>query len=445
MQIKRESSVGEIVDILEKLQVKFRVPPPFENYNTYTVNFVYKNNLYELNPGIINFFLQVENVSENITEYNYGQLTHILDSDLVDLATYIKNNLSSYIEHVYLKNQDHHNETPETVLWLLKEPGLDENQKTAIVAATDVVLALLSDVPSIFWGSIFQHYRIRPTWQNMYISFKLNQFSPFLLEWLQAPEVYNVLATEYISESEDDEVKELDEYREMLNRLMELAAISFEVKMMLANAIGYTMYDLDMAVMDEKLVKKLFPKLGFSIKTAISLKTSHTKYFHELILKNWNDFKEEFDSLDLQFTDIQELLKASLQQEQRFFVYEKQDAASLISLLQAGAKLPLEATRFPGLRMTDLELLQLKGRFGERNTILLITANLDTMSEDTVKLMLESLDGHFKKIANRQGKEVKNDGNMRFLVEALQKSGVIIASFEPKVQIIEVAYLPTSK
>lgn len=165
--------VQKLKDVILKLGVKF-VNITNSGINAELFNFVYKNDLYQINEGVIEFIIRNINPevlkNDSIVKSNY---TTILESNCPELISYIDANLNDYVGNVLLAITKNTDENEDVVIKLLNNDDIDGGNKFSIIDKENIRISDISNVEDVLlWSKILRLSKVEPAWDNMLLYFK---------------------------------------------------------------------------------------------------------------------------------------------------------------------------------------------------------------------------------------------------------------------------------
>lgn len=175
-----------VADNLLALEVKFQFPLDSQ-INKTLFDFIYINNLYELNVEMVKQVI-VEKTEEDISisDLKIANYTTILNSKCEFLINYIKENIDYYINEVFLKLENNTQESEKSLISLINNPKLDdEEQLSEIIKYQDVIFENIEDIKNPeSWINLFALNKIKPTWLNLFKYYQHHNFDEFLISYL---------------------------------------------------------------------------------------------------------------------------------------------------------------------------------------------------------------------------------------------------------------------
>ena len=147
---------------LIKLEVKFKNID--KNCTKDFLDFIFKNNLYEINENMLNLLLL--NTIDSGKQFSNKFLTIIEDERLNIMKKNIYNNFELYINGVY-GNLEKQNNDEYVIVNILRNDAIDDSIKTKIIAKETIKLKDLSKIPNDYYESILDNDLIDYNWKNV--------------------------------------------------------------------------------------------------------------------------------------------------------------------------------------------------------------------------------------------------------------------------------------
>lgn len=217
-----------VENVLLNLDVKFEIPLLDVQSNPKLFDFIYKNNLYQLNNDMIEQIIIEQTLSKNnVLNLRVANYTTIQELELVNLMEYVDNEILYYINNVYLKLGTNKSENEKYLINLLNNPKLVSVDPYDIIENQDVIFNKLDEIKNPkSWISLFALNKIKPIWLNVFKYYEEHNFDEFLIYFLNNEK-------EYIELSKSD-IKSLDFAKE--------AKDEFVIDLILTNEISNIAY-----------------------------------------------------------------------------------------------------------------------------------------------------------------------------------------------------------
>mgnify|MGYP006896948274 CR=1 FL=1 len=260
------------------------------------------NNLFEINEYMISFFIDLF-TDENIEpeKLHSSHYTALKESKCTNLIEYIKKNINIYIENVFLRIDLNTKETEETLIELLRNDDISQENKESIIKKEEVLITDINEIPEELWESLVNNYKMYPNWNNV-ISYYKNKdgIDEFLICYFNLEDNYEKLSK--VKLNKDIEISE-DFTKEISKEIVLNPEINDESFNYLINSIPYSYNRLSFEELSRKKVEIMISKRFLSF----------TKANYELL-------KESFDNLHIKF--IEEYKHRSIEKINEFEIDE---------------------------------------------------------------------------------------------------------------------------
>lgn len=298
----------KISTLLKGLEIKFdKLEKPTEETKK-TFNFVYQNNLYKINPeNILQMLLENDkNTSEeNFYRANYSEITASKSATLKD---YINQNLSEYVEKVYLKLEDNKFDNEEILVNFLNNEILKENLKTQIIQKVETKI---SDIDAIEQEEIqpilFKENKVLPNWENIVKYYRnIETLDENLISFLNYKDVYTELSKQKMPPKNDD-----FDYSSFRKELLLSEKLSLESYTNILKSNIYTRQSLAFENLDEDKIKYLVSHILEMTEDNFNRLKEYSSPLHiTLVEKYFQKFLEISEKIELEGNDILYLLKS---------------------------------------------------------------------------------------------------------------------------------------
>jgi len=154
--------------VLRELKVKFRHLASILK-NEALLDFAHKECLYEINPENIGLLLDSypRDTATTRPDHVTANYSAICSSGSEELKKYVDDNLSQYIDAVYLTMPDNVNESPEIVKRLINVETIDSEKKRQIISKQKMIFDTFADIPVDLWEYLLSNEKIRVSWVNI--------------------------------------------------------------------------------------------------------------------------------------------------------------------------------------------------------------------------------------------------------------------------------------
>jgi len=262
--------------------------------------YIYENNNYVLNQLMIEQIIYTKYVVKSDIEEDlhtkYLTTIKVLDQHK-KLIQNIENNISLYINDIFLQIKSNRNESEETIIWLLNNDKLNLEEKTKIIDKQDTIIEDISKIAEQeVLDILFEKNKIKPVWENIGWYYNLTKLlNNVLINYLNIEKTAKELSKIKIN------ANYCDEHKSFNTQILEdiLVSNSFDINSykMLIKANGYLYKLLDISNLNEDRVDVLIDegKLQLTTENIKNLKEHLPLKYLTLIEKQIDIFIKNFD------------------------------------------------------------------------------------------------------------------------------------------------------
>lgn len=427
LSLMKKVPYQKISTLLKGLEIKFdKLEKPTEETKK-TFDFVYQNNLYKINPeNILQMLLENDkNTSEeNFYRANYSEITASKSATLKD---YINQNLSEYVEKVYLKLDDNKFDNEEILVNFLNNEILKENLKTQIIQKVDTKI---SDINAVEQEEIkpilFKENKVFPNWENIVKYYRnIKTLDENLISFLNYKDVYTELSKQKMPHKDDD-----FDYPSFREKLLLCNDLSFESYTNLLKSSIYTRPSLAFENLDENKIGYLVSHiLGMTEDNFNRLKEHFSPLHITLVEKYFQKFLEISEKIELDKNDILYLLKSEkLTIDNKFnfitkieedFIEENKEIARIVGKIILEKKQIVEFD-YNAIKNVVESLTEITEKI---NIILLFS---DRFSDDKLIDIISNIDSDYAKIFEERKRPVfKYTKELDKLINILKSKSLI--------------------
>jgi len=421
---------SKVRDLIKLLNIKFKCIEPSENEEL--EKFIYENNYYEINEGMISFFIRKysKNINENIPLASY---TNILNMENDSMFYYVNDYIDDYISNVFLQNKVMQ-EDENNLICFLNNVDISIENKNNIVLTKEISIKNLGEIEDIYFKELLiKENKCKPNWKNIchYVILKEYNIDDNLLKYLQIESNFKALSEDLISRNELNDLDSTNNISLLFikeNRL-EFKSYSYLMKSVLR--------DYDAIKLDNLGDEKIFVLIDYKI---ISLTNENLvnlypkkKAFIELIRNNKKEFLFKYNDLELNDSMLQIIFESEIFTQTQ---YQKIINATDFKIIES-AKLAdsfcntIIEKEIPLSKEELIKLLTLSTRSSNKIIILnrYFELNSDSISKSQILDNLNLLGGDYAKIAiKKRPTFVKNDEHVKLLNFLEEKE--IISSYK---------------
>lgn len=401
------------------------------------LDFIHKNNLYEINQHMVDFMLKRFVNGKNDMAIEAISYSTIKDLGSDEIKTYIDKNLDQFVLEVLLKNQSVV-ETEESFINLLNSDIVDNEHKKELITKYDGQISQLEEVEDlVFQSQILENSKIIPNWGSVQLYFNVaEQIDHSLLYFLNRVENAKKLSSEVIQIGDKEE--EVKAISKAILLCEDLDTSSYEL---LLNSVPYVYHSLNIEVLSNAKASLLVEngKIDLTSDNYNALKNNYTDLHIRLAEKYSSEFFEKLDQWDLTDVDIQRVLQSDrFIDNQKLKVYEHYVDTSDITPSVACLSIDLFIRTHYPISYQDLMSIFEKCKGKSESKVALLNSRIDAYSKAEVKGLIATLGKPYSDIS-KKGLRPKIDRtpiNEDF-ANQLDKAG-IISSFKIEKQKIRI-------
>lgn len=353
------------------------------------IDSVIKHSAFSISASNVNLILNHLEVSQDqIDSANY---TSIQNCSNDTFREHISNNLTDYIENVFLSLPANSDEDEKQIIALLNRDDIDAELKEGIIDV-QVIAYLFETIPKELWIYLLEQEKAVVTWHNLEVYFVSENSNAPLIEFLSKPTAYEALA----------EQKRGKENRDLVLFVMKNNEITDEAYKKILASENWTIHSLYEGLSEEKwlyLLERDFVKLNANTYATAS---GHSKLCAELIKNNFKDYSEAKAEYPLENDVIEQLLESHLPDESKFAVCYDIDYSTIEESSNLMA-LAAECYANKEFDIEDVESTLVELAFSNAPSdsiaIQILCRMIPTWGEEKVMSLLSELGEEYKKIA----------------------------------------------
>jgi hypothetical protein len=413
---------SKIEKIIKELELLF-TDLDFDNSPEDLLDFIYKNEYYELNQNIVAKFVKKHGEFEQVS-FDNSNYSSLKNSSSDNLIKYIDANIDDYIKNIYLKIDTNINEEQKTYLELLNNTNLSLKLKKDLIekVSTKIIdVSLIKNVDLIIFA--IENNKIKPAWNNLLYSFRVSEdkISDSMIDFIN--NIDN--ATELSKVKMPTKVGEDNIYGDFCRALIDTNDFINEAYNLITNSIPWWYSDINIGNLDEEKIHSLIQNkvIEPTIDSFESLKQNYDDLNIELIEKNKSEFIELIDELVLDANDLRLILKSKalnnleklkfLETCSNDIITSNDENIELISQLLLND----ESFQINEILLKDLIINK---SVSTVNRIKIFNKNLFTLDESFIEKFLQNLGSVYEKITNKTKKaKIQDNSNHRELLNNL--------------------------
>lgn len=414
---KNYSFLSERVDSIGITQCERLLPPChfalLDNNSPQLLDMVIKFSCYEINTANVCIILNHINKNNNASEENLT-MTRITDSKNTEVVNYIKHNFAKSFNCLSAKCKE---ESKENIIYILNSDAISEEQTIEYLTGQQCIDSF-KDINEDYWTLAIQAKVISPTWQNVSAySLKIKGVDDYLISYIE----HNHTELEEVC---DDNIKN-KEY--LFKQLLGTKKLSIPAFQSICKAMDNVFDDyeaLDMMDSERLMILLNDNKIAFS-ETNIGIIQSTNIYANYLI-----HFAKDFIANLAYEYNLDSVTALALMRSNVFSASEKCKISEIIDDKVVSESSKLAEVIIDNVLTTnnatiaqEKAVVLLKSAQDERlkvNLSLLLLSGKKPTDDKIgffILLLLESLGGIYKEIAERQKRPVlsRSDWNIALL------------------------------
>ncbi|MHC1690195.1 MAG: hypothetical protein AB9833_05120 [Bacteroidales bacterium] len=408
----------KIKKIIEKLDLKFEMinsnsPAPL-------IDFIYKGNYYQLNKEVIEMLLKHYS-KYDVDKFSTANYYSIMSSSLDSMIDYVSENLTYYINSIYLEIETNTDEPIEFYLKLLNNENLDEDLKKKVISHVNTKIVEIKTVlDTNIWSTLFNYSKVSPFWNNILARFESegNGFSGDLIGFLNTISNAEQLSTVKIPTS----VNNNDIFAGLCRKILMQNDISDESYNLITRSIPWWYSDLEFGEISKNKIIILITNriINPLIESFNKLKENHNGLNIRLLEKYTKEYIGKIDELQLDSYDLELILESSLLSiSNKKVLFESCDEAIINSndkVLLILSNFIVHNIDFNIMTSTKRKIL-LNVTITKNNRIEIFNQNLSIIDNKFIESFLETLGSEYKEIIDHERKATLTDNplNRQFL------------------------------
>lgn len=422
--------------ILKELNIKFLnlISPEAGNK---VFDFIYENNLYKINYDMVKLFAITKGRVDIDIHFETQNYTTITSSATKPLIKYINDNIQVYISNVFLQIPDNTKESEDSILLLLNNNLIKIEDRKKIIDKSENKIQILSSIQDRDLKEyIIATSKVVPTWNNVehYYSLSEDSIDEYLCDFINESENYTELSKLKIKDSIGDD-------NPLLLKLPNSIIINEDITDSCFESIlcccPYVYSQLNFGHLSENKIDLMITHgyLQLSLERYNYLKENFDNNKHiDLLIRYPKRFIDSDDEYSFDENDLQALLAtATFSSEQKISIVLKTNKETIKSSRQLCNQVCKIMANYQFVEVDyDLLLGIITNSQLMENRIKLLNIHMQSLSEDSITEMLNTLGGSYSDISIK-GKKPSiplNSHNQLFVEKLLDKN--YISSFKEK-------------
>jgi hypothetical protein len=429
---------NKLKEFIKEFDLKFRLLSDYDLTNE-LFDFIYVNNHYIISTDnirfiITNFFEKLTNETKpdlsSIDTQNYYAIQH---SKCKHLIKYVDDNISEYVENVYLKLDSNTKEDEEHFIKLLNDENISDELKVKIIQKVETKISSLSKIDATeIEDLLLQYSKLLPNWADIVDRFvnDENTISVPVLVFLNNVENAKELSKSKIEQEKPDK-KTIYGF---LKALLLNDKINNNSYGYILGSIPYWYSSLEFETLTKEKISLLIKKKKLQLTKSNYDKLREEEFIlHiDLIETVYYDLKEEIlETLTFDNADIIAVLKSSIipngKKQMIFNAYDKAEIEKSTELLDLIAERVLQNS----LSITKNLLTSILTKSKNTNRkIELFNKKINELDTDNITAFLQKLPEPYSNIAENGKRPFIEKSDINLQLAQNLKSKKYISKFE---------------
>lgn len=207
-----DNNKTKVEQFLKKNNIRFRNLVYNKDYK-HLFDFIYNNNLYELNFKMIELFVGKNKTNDiDLNKLKTANFTTIKESGCEKMVDFISDyeQINSYVDCVFLDLEKNIEESEDSIVQLLNCDFLEIGLLVRIIEKSPTIIKEVSEIKNKkIWSKLFEINRLEISWKNFFEYFiEFEKIDNTLVNYLNNEQVFKKLSTLDMDEiDEDDRLK----------------------------------------------------------------------------------------------------------------------------------------------------------------------------------------------------------------------------------------------
>ncbi len=393
--ISDEKYFNKIERLIERLDVKFKCIEK-NMYEPTLLDFVYKNNRYDINEDIIELIIEKysDKTSNDLRRANY---TTIRNSGCEFLIEYIENNINEYIENVFLKLATNVEESENTMIDLLKKQISHEN-KYAIIEKERVIISDITSIDKELWDKLILNKKVNVNWFNIITYYsKSMEINKTVFNYLNEEEIYIKLSKLKMNDNNYFEESVVEKLSLQLIKCKDIKEESFKE---LLRSMPYRYDNLDVDDLSDNRINNIIKNknLNLTLDNYNLVKEHYISSLVLLIIYNMDVYLDNPGKYKLNSQEINRLLDSSISKEEKISIIQNIDEDSIAEDMELINKVVYYVLNNDIYLKEDTLIKIIESEIEENKKIMLINKQINSLDKSSIFRLLKILGGPYAEI-----------------------------------------------
>jgi len=203
-----DSNKTKVEEFLKKNNIRFTNLVYNKDY-IHLFDFIYDNNLYELNFNMIELFISNNKTNDiDLNKLKTANFTTIKESGCEKMISFINDyqEINTYVDCVFLDLENNLEESEDSIVHLLNCEFLASELVDRIIERSPTIIKDVSQIKNYkLWNKLFEFNRLDISWKNFFEYFiEFEQIDNILVNYLNNEQVFKMLSTLDMEEVDED-------------------------------------------------------------------------------------------------------------------------------------------------------------------------------------------------------------------------------------------------
>jgi len=203
-----DSNKNKVEEFLKKNDIRFRNLVYNKDY-MHLFDFIYDNNLYELNFNMIELFVGKNKTNDiDLNKLKTANFTTIQESGCEKIVDFINDpeEINMYVDCVFLDLENNLEENENSIIILLNCEFLTTELLNRIIEKSPTIISEVSKIKNkTLWSKLFEFGRLEVSWKNFFEYFKeFEKMDKTLVNYLNNERVFKILSQLDMEELDKD-------------------------------------------------------------------------------------------------------------------------------------------------------------------------------------------------------------------------------------------------
>lgn len=211
-----DNNKTKVQEFLKKNDIRF-TNLAYNKDHKHLFDFIYDNNLYELNFNMIELFVSKNQTNDiDLNKLKTANFTTIQESGCENMVGFINEyeEINTYIDCVFLDLENNLEEIEDSIIHLLNCEFLTPELVSRIIEKSPTIISEVSKIKNkTLWSKLFEFDRLEISWKNFFEYFKeFEKIDKTLVNYLNDQRVFEILSQSDMEEVDKDSRLEFSDH-----------------------------------------------------------------------------------------------------------------------------------------------------------------------------------------------------------------------------------------